>query len=65
MNDKIIIKQVKSKIGRKPKQRATLRALGLRSLGAERVHNDTTVIRGMIARVQHLIEVRKYCDKGN
>ena len=62
MAKKIIIKQVKSSIGTKPKQRATLRALGLRKLSAERTHDDNAVVRGMIDKVQHLVVV-KVVDK--
>jgi large subunit ribosomal protein L30 len=56
-NKKLIIKQVKSSIGTKPKQRATLRSLGLRKVSAERVHEDNPVIRGMINIVHHLVKV--------
>ncbi len=59
MTKKIEIKQIKSDIGKKPKQRATLRALGLRKMNAVRVHENTPVIRGMIGKVRHLIEVRE------
>ena len=59
MPDKIIIKQIKSNIGTKPKQRATLRALGLRRIGVEREHDDNPVIRGMIDKVKHLVEITK------
>ena len=59
MADKIVIKQTRSRIGTKPKQRATLTALGLRKIGAERMHDDTPVIRGMIEKVKHLVAVRK------
>ena len=58
MAGKIIIKQTGSKISAKPKQRATLRALGLRKMNAERVHEDNEVILGMINRVRHLVDVR-------
>ncbi|MCY4457106.1 MAG: 50S ribosomal protein L30 [Acidimicrobiaceae bacterium] len=51
------ITQVRSSIGTKPKQRGTLRALGLRKLGASKLHRDCPEIRGMIARVPHLVEV--------
>ncbi|MBN2434720.1 MAG: 50S ribosomal protein L30 [Spirochaetes bacterium] len=54
---KVKIKQVKSGIGRKPMQRKTLRALGLRKINAERVHEDNPVIRGMIDKVKHLVEI--------
>ena len=48
---------VRSSIGAKPKQRGTLRALGLRKLGSSNVLHDRPEIRGMIARVPHLVEV--------
>lgn len=56
----IQIKQIKSKIGTKPKHRGTLRALGLTRISRVRIHEDNDVIRGMIARVPHLIEVTPY-----
>ena len=62
MAKKLVIKQVKSGIGKLPKQRATMRALGLRKISAERVHDDTPVIRGMIDKVKHLVSV-KVIDK--
>jgi len=45
MAKKLLLRQVKSKITSKPKQRATLRALGLRKINAERIHDDNKVIR--------------------
>ncbi len=57
MAKKLKVKQIKSVIGSKPKQRATLRALGLRKMNSERIHNDNAVIRGMIYRVSHMVEV--------
>jgi large subunit ribosomal protein L30 len=51
------VTQVRSSIGAKPKQRGTLRALGLRRRGASNVVPDRPEIRGMIARVPHLVEV--------
>lgn len=51
------VTQVRSTIGTKPKHRATLRALGLRGLGQSRVLPDRPEIRGMLARVPHLIEL--------
>ena len=59
MGHKLLIKQVKSTIGVKPKQKDTLRALGLRRISAERVHSDNPVIRGMIDKVKHLIIVEE------
>jgi large subunit ribosomal protein L30 len=51
------VTQVKSQIGTKPKHRGTLRALGLGRIGKSRVLPDRPEIRGMIARVPHLVQV--------
>ncbi|GMU78764.1 MAG: 50S ribosomal protein L30 [Acidimicrobiia bacterium] len=48
---------VKSKIGSKPKQRGTLRALGLRRIDQTVELPDRPEIRGMIAKVPHLVRV--------
>jgi large subunit ribosomal protein L30 len=53
----LLVTQVKSAIGSKPKHRGTLRALGLGRIGKSNVLEDRPEIRGMIARVPHLIEV--------
>ncbi|HPA71897.1 MAG TPA: 50S ribosomal protein L30 [Spirochaetota bacterium] len=62
MAKKLKVKQIKSPIGSKPKQRATLRALGLRKMNAERIHDDTPVVRGMIYAVVHMVEVTEIND---
>lgn len=56
---KLRITQLRSSIGKKPAQRATLRALGLRKIRHEVVKNDSPQIRGMIAKVIHLISVEE------
>ncbi len=48
---------VRSAIGAKPKQRGTLRALGLRKIDQTVELPDRPEIRGMIARVPHLVQV--------
>ena len=53
----IRVTQVRSGIGTKPKHRGTLRALGLRGIGRTNGLPDRPEIRGMLARVPHLIEV--------
>ena len=53
----LLVTQVRSAIGTKPKHRHTLRALGLRGVGRTRVLPDRPEVRGMIARVPHLVEV--------
>lgn len=49
----------RSQIGIKPKQRGTLRALGLRRIGSTNTLPDRPEVRGMIARVPHLIQVEE------
>jgi large subunit ribosomal protein L30 len=51
--------QVRSAIGAKPKTRGTLRALGLRGPGRTNVVPDRPEIRGMLARVSHLVEIEE------
>jgi large subunit ribosomal protein L30 len=53
----IRVTQVRSAIGSKPKHRGTLRALGLGRIGRSNVLPDRPEIRGMVARVTHLVEV--------
>jgi len=54
---RIKVTQVKSSIGTKPKHRGTLRALGLRGIGQTNNLPDRAEIRGMLARVPHLVKV--------
>ena len=53
------VTQVRSKIGIKPKQRGTLRALGLRRIDHTVEHADRPEIRGMLAKVPHLVRVEE------
>ena len=53
------ITQVRSAIGTKPKQRGTLRALGLRRINQTVEHPDRPEIRGMVAKVPHLVRVEE------
>lgn len=53
----IKVKQIKSKIACKPDQVKTLEALGLRKINQVKEHDDTPVVRGMIYKVRHLVEV--------
>jgi large subunit ribosomal protein L30 len=50
---------VKSPIGYSRRQKATIKALGLRRLRQSVVQDDTQVIRGMVTKVNHLIEVEE------
>jgi large subunit ribosomal protein L30 len=56
---KLRIKWVKSSIGYSRRQKGTVRALGLRRLGDVVEQADTPVIRGMIDKVSHLIQVEE------
>ena len=55
----ITVRQVRSAIGTKPKQRGTLRALGLGRIGRVNTLPDRPEIRGMLARVPHLVSVEE------
>jgi large subunit ribosomal protein L30 len=50
---------VRSRIGIKPKQRGTLRALGLHRIGSTNTLPDRPEVRGMLARVPHLVRVEE------
>jgi large subunit ribosomal protein L30 len=53
------VTQTRSTIGTKPKQRGTIRALGLGRIGKSNTLPDRPEIRGMIARVPHLVSVEE------
>ncbi|MFQ3248787.1 50S ribosomal protein L30 [Glaciecola sp.] len=57
MSKMIKFKQTKSSIGRLPKHKATLVGLGLRKIGQVRELEDTPSVRGMINRVQYMVEI--------
>ena len=54
---KIIVKQVKSTIGRPEAQAKIVKALGLGRVGKTKEITDSESVRGMIAKVSHLVEV--------
>lgn len=55
----LVVTQIRSAIGSKPKQRGTLRALGLGRIGKSNTLPDRPEIRGMLARVPHLVDVQE------
>jgi large subunit ribosomal protein L30 len=55
----LTVKQVRSAIANKPKTVGTLRALGLGRIGNVNTLPDRPEIRGMLARVPHLVEVQE------
>jgi large subunit ribosomal protein L30 len=56
---KLKIMWVKSTIGYSRRQKGTIRALGLRRLGDVVEQADTPVIRGMVDKVSHLVQVEE------
>jgi large subunit ribosomal protein L30 len=56
---RLIITQTKSGIGSPGRIQATLRALGLKGHQRSVEQNDSPAIRGMIAKVHHLVEVEE------
>lgn len=54
---KIKVKQTGSPIGRRNDQRATLIGLGLNKIGRISELEDTPSVRGMVSKVQHLVQV--------
>lgn len=56
---KLLITQCRSAIGKSRRQQETIRALGIRRLNQQVVHEDSPQIRGMIQKVVHLLQVRE------
>ena len=54
----IKLKLMKSVAGRLPKHKACVAGLGLRRVGLEVEVEDTPSVRGMIAKVDYLLQVR-------
>lgn len=59
MAKKLHVKLVKSPIGYEKSQKATVRALGLSKLSQSVEKDDSPAVRGMIAKVAHLLEVNE------
>ncbi len=57
--DTVRVTQVASPIGRRKDQRATLVGLGLNKMHRTRELEDTPSVRGMIAKVHHLVRVEE------
>lgn len=55
--EKLRVTQLGSPIGRRKDQEATLKGLGLNKRHRSRVLVDTPSVRGMVTKVQHLVEV--------
>ena len=55
----IKIKRIRSTIGCDPKQRKVVAALGLRRMHMVKEFEDNAAVRGMIAKIPHMLEVVK------
>jgi len=55
---KVEVKLIRSMIGSTERQINTLRSLGLRRVGASRVHNLNPQIEGMLVKVAHLVSIK-------
>ncbi len=57
MSNQITVKLVRSLIGTRKSHRDTVRGLGLRKLNSVSILEDTPAVRGMIRKVQYLVQV--------
>jgi len=62
-NTTVAVKQIRSAIGRKSDQLATLKGLGLNKINKVRELEDTAAVRGMIHKVRHLVEIVEPASK--
>jgi large subunit ribosomal protein L30 len=56
---KLRITQIRSSIGKRWDQGATLRALGIKKMQQTVIHEDTPQIRGMVNKITHLLKVEE------
>lgn len=59
---KIKVTQYRSGIDRPEKHKRILASLGLRRNQTSRIHEDTAVIRGMVAKIPHLVRIEPAGD---
>ena len=64
MAGRINVTQVRSTIGSKPVHRKTMRALGLAGIGRTITLPDSPDVRGMLARVDHLVTIEPAVSDG-
>ncbi len=62
MSETLRITLRKSIVGRPEKHRRTVQSLGLRKLNRTVILKDSRIIRGMVQRVSHLLEVEESTD---
>ena len=56
------VTQRRGMTGKQARQRATVRALGLKRVRHSVIHEDRPEIRGMIAKVSHLVDVEEVAE---
>ncbi len=56
---KLRITYVRSAIGYSVRHKATIRTLGLRKLHQSVIFEDTPTLRGMLAKVNHLVQIEE------
>jgi large subunit ribosomal protein L30 len=61
---KLKVTQIKSTISHIARNRATIRALGLKGIGSTRVVTDNPATRGMVRQVRFLVSVEEIADDG-
>jgi large subunit ribosomal protein L30 len=54
---RLLIQQVRSKIGSNPSQRAVLRTLGLSRIRSIVEREDSPAVRGAVAKIPHLVQI--------
>lgn len=59
VSKRLRITYIRSSIGYAEPQKGTVRALGLRRLGDAVEHQDTPIVRGMVNKVRHLVQVEE------
>lgn len=62
MATKVLITQTRSRIGQKPRHRATLDTLGLRKINDTTTRELTDVLKGQLRLVEHLVRVEEAKD---
>lgn len=65
MAGKLKVTQVKSTISHIARNRATVRALGLRGIGSTSIVADNPATRGMVRQVRFLVTVEEIADNGS
>ena len=60
MAEMLRITLTKSMIGLSPKQEATVKALGLKRMNHSVTHEDSPTVRGMVAKVAHVLQVTSH-----